>query len=134
MKIKIVFLLIVFCQVNNISLTAQSIPEGYYNGTEGLVQGELQNSLHNILRDHKPFRYAEIIQIIEDVDQDPDNADNIILFYTGRSQPKNQFGSNSNDWNREHTWPSSHGFPDQEDSTYSDAHNLRPSRCFGELR
>ena len=64
----------------------------------------------------------------------------MILVYTGRSQDKgyrdgtgnysqyeNGNGTQNNSWNREHVWPKSHGFPDEDDNAYTDVHNLKPS-------
>jgi len=58
------------------------------------------------------------------------NTSNVILLYTGRSQAKSFNSSGNNDpdaWNREHTWPKSHGFPNEGDTAYTDVHHLRPT-------
>jgi endonuclease I len=41
--------------------------------------------------------------------------------------PKSQYGGQVNNWNREHTWPKSHGFPQAGWPAYTDVHHLRPS-------
>ncbi|MEH7783921.1 ribonuclease, partial [Bacillus thuringiensis] len=41
--------------------------------------------------------------------EDPNNKNNVILLYTGRSQGKLTNGSGVNNWNREHVWAKSHG-------------------------
>ena len=40
---------------------------------------------------------------------------------------ENGNGTQNNSWNREHIWPKSHGFPDQDDVAYTDVHNLKPA-------
>ncbi|MFT6329115.1 MAG: putative extracellular nuclease/endonuclease I [Bermanella sp.] len=65
-------------------------------------------------------------------DQDPDNSDNIILLYSGRTISKISNGSgtasaNGDNWNREHTWPKSRGFSNADDEPYTDIHHLRPT-------
>ena len=66
-----------------------------------------------------------------EADEDPENPDNVILFYSQRSIPKGYKVSPSNNdpdaWNREHLWPKSYGFSDGRLSAYADMHNLRPS-------
>lgn len=112
------------------SLLAQSIPDGYYDGTDGLTGEELKNKLHQISSGHTVRAYGEFRDtILPDLDEDPDNEDHIILFYKNASIPKQNFASNNEPdfWNREHTWPSSHGFSDNSDTAYTDVHNLRPS-------
>ena len=104
-------------------------PDGYYEGTAGLNGQALKLKLHQIINNHEVRSYSEFRDVIlPDLDQDPNNAENIILFYKNSSIPIANFASNNEPdfWNREHTWPSSHGFND-EDTAYTDVHNLRPS-------
>ncbi|MCV9386913.1 endonuclease [Reichenbachiella ulvae] len=113
-----------------LSVGAQNIPSGYYDGTDGLSGQELKVKLHQIIRGHKVRTYGEFRDtILPTLDEDPDNSDNIILFYKNASIPKANFASNNQPdyWNREHTWAKSHGFPDLADTAYTDVHNLRPS-------
>jgi len=105
-------------------------PSGYYDGTDGLTGEALKKQLHRISTGHKVWAYSDFRDtILPDLDEDPDNPDNIILFYKNASIPKANFASNNEPdyWNREHTWPKSHGFPDLSDTAYTDVHNLRPS-------
>ncbi len=106
------------------------IPSGYYDGTDGLSGEALKQKLHSIISNHKVRSYSEFRDtILPDLDEDPSNSENIILFYKNTSIPKSNFASNNQAdfWNREHTWPSSHGFSDNTDTAYTDVHNLRPS-------
>lgn len=112
-----------------ISTKAIGQPDGYYDGTNGLTGETLKVKLHQIINDHEVRSYGEFRDmILPDLDQDPNNAENIMLFYKNASIPIENFASNneSDFWNREHTWPSSHGF-NNEDTAYTDVHNLRPS-------
>ncbi|MEL6965368.1 MAG: endonuclease [Pseudomonadota bacterium] len=64
---------------------------------------------------------------LADLYEDPDNEANVVLFYTGRSQSKEQRVNedNQNGWNREHIWPQSHGT--RQSPMKSDLHNLKPA-------
>ncbi|MBU2886053.1 endonuclease [Gilvimarinus agarilyticus] len=125
---KITTLAILFCAL--VQVAWGQIPTDYYTGTDGLTGEELKLQLHQIIRGHTVKTYADFRDtILPDLDEDPDNSDNIILFYKNNSIPKSNFASNNQPdfWNREHTWPKSHGFPDEADTAYTDVHNLRPS-------
>ncbi|MFT5154181.1 MAG: endonuclease I, partial [Planctomycetota bacterium] len=63
--------------------------------------------------------------VLELAQQDPNNAANIVDIYLNACYPK-QGGGNSL-YNREHIWPSSYGFPDDNSSNYpyTDCHMLR---------
>ncbi len=77
--------------------------------------------------------YNEVWTALTETDEDPSNPDNIILIYSGNSIPKSEngsgeFSSQPDFWNREHTWPRSHG--DFNGSSYaanSDIQHLRPA-------
>lgn len=121
-----------------------SIPLGYYSQAEGKSGIDLKESIHQIIANHNAFPYTssntDTWDILQLSDQDPLNNDNILLVYTERSQDKlyrdgsgnyssfeNGNGTQNNAWNREHIWPKSHGFPDQDDIAYTDVHNLKPA-------
>lgn len=120
-----------------------NIPSTYYQEANGLSAEELKEALYQIISNHLVFPYTssatDTWDIIQQSDQDPTEHNNMILVYTGRSQDKgyrdgsgnysqyeNGNGSQSNSWNREHVWPKSHGFPDEDDNAYTDVHNLKP--------
>jgi endonuclease I len=65
--------------------------------------------------------------ILQETDEDPNNNNNVILIYSRQSLPKFKHGGNLDEWNREHTWPKSHGFPQAGWAAYTDVHHLRPS-------
>ncbi len=103
-------------------------PEGYYDGTTGLVGENLKTKLHHIIKNHTFNSYSAAKDILRDLDEDPNNSDNVLLIYSRKSISKTSFASNNEPdfWNREHTWPKSHGFPDDTDTAYTDVHHLRP--------
>lgn len=72
--------------------------------------------------------------MLDFTDGDPENPDNVILLYTGRShsKPNKVSGTlnpdhNDESWNREHVWPNSHGFPSEGQLAHTDIHHLRPA-------
>ena len=125
-------------------IVQSNIPQGYYQDANGKSSDDLKEALHQIISNHSVFPYTssstDTWDILQLSDQDPENHENMILVYTGRSQDKgyrdglgnysqyeNGNGTQSNSWNREHIWPKSHGFPSEDDNAYTDVHNLKPS-------
>lgn len=100
------------------------IPDGYYDSANGLSGIDLKAALHNIIDGHTVKTYDDLWNILKESDEDPNNTENFILIYTGRSIPKTSVYPA---FNREHVWAKSHGFPDESDYGYTDAHHLRPS-------
>jgi endonuclease I len=106
-----------------------------YAPAAGLEGEELKSVLHEIAqRGHSPLSYAEVWGALDFTDEDPDNPDNVILLYTGRSHPKPDKVSSAlnpdhddDSWNREHVWPKSHGFPSEGQLAHTDIHHLRPT-------
>ena len=124
-------------------IVQSNIPTGYYQQANGLSGEGLKEALYQIISNHIVYPYTssstDTWDILQQSDQDPLNHNNMILVYTGRSQDKgyrdgsgnysqyeNGNGTQSNSWNREHVWPKSHGFPDEDDNAYTDVHNLKP--------
>ncbi|MBL1212363.1 MAG: T9SS type A sorting domain-containing protein [Ignavibacteriae bacterium] len=103
------------------------IPPGYYSGTENLTGEELKSALHAIIRNHIRRSYSQVREDLKTTDEDPNNSSNVLLLYTGWSSPKSNFGGGVDNWNREHVWPKSHGFPNEGDTAYTDIHHLRPT-------
>ena len=117
------------------------IPQEYYQEANGMSGEDLKQAIYQIIGNHVVFPYTssstDTWDILQQSDQDPENNDNILLVYTERSQDKGyrdgcncysnyENGTHNNSWNREHVWPKSHGFPDQDDIAYTDVHNLKP--------
>ena len=124
-------------------IVQSNIPQDYYLDANDKSSEELKEALHQIISNHVVYPYTsssiDTWDILQLSDQDPENHNNMILVYTGRSQDKgyrdgsgnysqyeNGNGTQNNSWNREHIWPKSHGFPDEDDNAYTDVHNLKP--------
>lgn len=99
--------------------------EDYYAGVD---ENNLRATLHDLIDNHIRFPYTASLtdtwDMLESADEDPLDSGNILSIYKNATYAK-QGGGNSF-YNREHTWPSSFGFPDNSsDSTpYTDAHHL----------
>lgn len=96
--------------------------EGYYEGLDGLEGELLKAFLHDLIDDHTVISYGGLRDALQDTDEDPDNPDNIILFYSGVSV-KSTWDSGAT-WNREHSWPKSLGGFASDDAG-SDLHHIR---------
>lgn len=91
----------------------------------------------DISKNQKQLSYSEVWTALTHTDEDPNNANNLILIYKGVSIPKNHNASTrppdvtteefNNYWNREHVWAKSHGFPNTSQRGYTDIHHLRPA-------
>jgi len=115
------------------------IPAGYYDAAGSLSGDALKESLHRIIRNHKAFSYTDVYDILERTDGDPCDSARIVLLYTGWKIPRDHKDHGGNydyeaagyiyrdAWNREHVWPKSHGFPDENDTAYTDLHHIRPA-------
>jgi endonuclease I len=111
-----------------VSLTHAQVPSGYYDGTEGIYGSQLKAVLHGIIDNHDEPSYDDLRDyILPESDEDPQNSNNVILLYTGRSQAKSTFGGGPNDWNREHVWAKSHGDFGNDPPCGTDAHMIRPT-------
>lgn len=114
--------------------------DDYYTGTEGLKGDALKRKLNQIISiGHKRLPYTDnsspeamdVWKALMITDEDPNNPDNVILMYTGRSQSKQAKDNGSSDgdlWNREHTYPKSNGgFSKKAAFGFTDIHHLRPT-------
>ncbi|WP_344177537.1 endonuclease [Kribbella lupini] len=101
-------------------------PSDYYAGAEGKTGAALKSALHTIISNQTKLSYDQVWNALKDTDQDPNNANNVILLYSGRSQAKSTNGGDPNDWNREHVWAKSHGDFGTATGPGTDVHHLRP--------
>jgi endonuclease I len=101
--------------------------DSYYDSARGKTGAALKTALHNIIDDHTELSYSEVWEALKETDEDPNNSNNVILLYTGRSQAKNTNGGDINDWNREHVWAKSHGDFGTTMGAGTDIHHLRPT-------
>lgn len=102
---------------------------GYYELMNGHLDSSFKAALHKLLKDtHTTKRsYTQLWDDLASLDQDPNNSDNILCIYTGRSIPianRDKGTAGNNIWNREHSWPNSHGFSSQDYYAYTDLHHL----------
>jgi len=87
----------------------------YYATLSGKSGMDLQNALQNIVADPAKVRaqtYNDVIDILKEADQNPENSNQVWLVYQEKGRPKLDFqlsSDNFNTWNREHTWPRSRG-------------------------
>ena len=90
-------------------------PNGYYDSLDGLADLALRQALQDIIADPNSVRaqtYADVIDMLLEADQNPENSNQVWLLYTeeGRAKLDLQTGSsNVGKWNREHTFPRSRG-------------------------
>lgn len=78
------------------------------NLTDGL-NGTLRTSLTTLIYPEGFYTYSgdgsnELGSILKEVDEDPNNPNNMVLFYTHNSITKVN-SSGAKNWNREHCWP-----------------------------
>ncbi len=106
---------------------AQAQETGYYNNTDGKSGAELRSALNDIIQDHQVFSYFTAKSVFKSSDADPENPENVILVYTGRSQENDDYGTGGDYINREHVWAKSHGDFGTEPPEGADFHNLKPA-------
>ncbi|MTE28257.1 endonuclease [Winogradskyella ouciana] len=102
-------------------------PEGYYDSLDGLADAALRQALQDIIADPTTVRaqtYADVIDILLEADQNPENSNQVWLLYTEEGRAKLDLqtsSSNAGKWNREHTFPRSRGgFFDIEEDEIAD--------------
>ncbi|HZH61722.1 MAG TPA: endonuclease, partial [Metabacillus sp.] len=93
----------------------------------GKTGTSLKTALHNIIDDHTEISYSNVWEALRNTDEDPNNHNNVILLYTGRSQSKTSNGTSIDSWNREHVWAKSHGDFGTTMGAGTDLHHLRPT-------
>jgi len=121
--------------------TTMYVPAGYYTRADGLTGETLKNMLNDIITNHTEFPYTntstDVWDMLREADEDPENSDNVLLFYSGFSWPKEcqdtvtppdycskiiEEEEKQVEWNREHIWSKSHGEFDHEDGSSSYAY------------
>jgi len=106
---------------------APDLDSTYYANALGKTGTELRVALHSIISVQTRISYSQVWTALQETDQDPDNADNVLLLYSGQSRSKNAHGGNPDDWNREHVWAQSHGGFGTATGPGTDIHHLRPA-------
>lgn len=104
---------------------AAQAPPGYYASVDASSPGALRTTLNAVIDDHQIFPYTsgstDTWDILKKADQDPSDSGKILDVYKNKS-----FTKGSGSYNREHTWPNSLGFPDNNGKNYpyTDCHQL----------
>ncbi|SHI79449.1 Por secretion system C-terminal sorting domain-containing protein [Mesonia phycicola] len=97
------------------NLVQSTQPSGYYNSLNGLAGQALRDALQDIIAEEGVVRaqtYADIIDILKEADQNPENSNQVWLVYTEQARAKIDFqttSDNTGTWNREHVYPRSRG-------------------------
>ena len=99
----------------------------YYANAIGKTGPTLKSALHNIIDDHTELSYKRVWDALRYTDEDPNNSDNVIEIYTGRSISENSNGGFVDEWNREHVWAKSHGDFGTRAGAGTDLHHIRPA-------
>lgn len=103
-------------------------PPGYYDTVNTTNAATLRATLHPVIDDHTRFPYTststDTWNILEQADQDPGNPANVLDVYKNASYVK--VGAGNTNYNREHTWPNSYGYPNDGSTNYpyTDCHAL----------
>jgi len=97
----------------------------YYAPAIGKTGSALRTSLHDIIDNNTKLSYDAVWTALKDTDQDPNNTNNVIELYTGRSIPKSSNGGNAGQWNREHVFAQSRGGFTTSAGPGTDLHHLR---------
>ncbi len=103
-------------------------PNGYYDSADVSSPEALRATVHDIIDGHIKIPYTsgstDTWDVLKLADQDPFNSGRILDIYQNRTF--NKVGGGNNNYNREHTWPKSYGFPDDgySNKPYSDCHHL----------
>ena len=97
----------------------------YYAPAIGKTGTALRTSLHDIIDNNTKLSYDAVWTALKDTDQDPNNTNNVIELYTGRSIAKSSNGGNPGQWNREHVFAQSRGGFTTSAGPGTDLHHLR---------
>jgi endonuclease I len=111
------------------AISAQ-VPNGYYDSAKNLSDENLKSALNQIIDNHTEYTYTsssiDVWDILKETDRDPNNAENVILIYSGISVNAAQEYNSANGWTREHIWAKSRGDFGTAIGVGTDVHALRP--------
>jgi endonuclease I len=112
------------------TVISAQVPNGYYDSAKNLSDNNLKFALNQIIDNHTEYSYTssdtDVWDILKETDRDPNNADNVILIYSGISVNAAQEYNNTNGWTREHIWAKSRGNFGTATGIGTDVHALRP--------
>ena len=104
---------------------------GYYSTITSSVLANstsLKSTLNQIVTANtKKISYSDCTTALKTIDSY--DGDYVECIYTGERLGKDNSGSASGQWNKEHIWAKSHGFNDEKYNAYSDLHHLRVSEA-----
>jgi len=110
---------------------ASGTVDGYYSQVNTSSPEQLRCSLHQTIKGHTIYPYSgsgtNTWTILEIAQQDPNNPNKIIDIYRNHSYTAvtDRAGNGGGDkYNREHTWPNSLGFANNNLAAYTDTHML----------
>lgn len=107
------------------SVEDTSVLTGYYQNANSLTGTVLEKTLRSIISNTKhTTTYDELKRYLCYADADPNNSNNMILFYSRASVPAKY---DSSLWNREHVWPKSKGNYFGNSLAGADIHHIRPT-------
>lgn len=113
--------------LNSLPIDVINTPDDYYATAIGLSGDALKQALHDIIDEDTKLTYSEARDALKIIEEDPNNAGKVVLFYTGWLDDVDDFGGNVSQWNREHVWAQSHGDFGTGRGPGTDLHNLRPT-------
>ncbi len=102
----------------------------YYRDAHGKTGTALRESLNGIIGNNSILTYDTIWAVLQDSDECPTNSLEVLLAYMQKGRDKFNNGGSLGQWNREHVWPQSRGFPGGPAVSIPpsvDAHNLKPT-------
>jgi len=106
---------------------AAQAPPTYYLSVDTSTPALLRSTLHAVIDDHVRFPYTasttDTWDILELADQHPTNSAQILDVYQNAAFAK--AGGGNTNYDREHSWPRSYGFPNEPNSyPHNDCHHL----------
>ena len=112
----------------NLTMVYAQPSPGYYASVDASTPAALKSTLHNIIKDHTKIPYTssatDTWDVLELAGENVDNSSQIIALYKNSAYTK--VGGGNNNYNREHSWPKSYGFPNDGSGNYpyTDMHHL----------
>ena len=115
---------------------ASGTTSGYYDHVNTSSPEQLRCSLHQTIKGHTVYPYSgtsgpgqqNVWTILEIAQEDPNDPSKIIDLYRNHSftavTDRDAGNGGSNKYNREHTWPNSLGFKNDQLAAYTDTHML----------
>lgn len=100
----------------------------YYANVDDSTPAALRSTLHAIIDDHTRIPYTssatDTWDVLELAGENVDNSNQVIAIY--RNAAYSKVGGGNNNYNREHSWPKSYGFPNDGSGNYpyTDMHHL----------